>query len=126
VTGADEALPATIAARFNDRINARDIAGLASLMTEDHTFIDTEGRVVSGMRDCRDAWRGFFIAYPDYRNVFTSIMTNRHTVTIVAHSVCSEAALAGPALWTATIRDDKVAGWRVYSDTPENRQRLAM
>jgi ketosteroid isomerase-like protein len=126
VAGAGEALPATIAARFNDRINGRDIDGLASLMTDDHTFIDTEARAVSGLRNCRDAWRGFFSAYPDYRNVFVSMITNRDVVTIVGHSVCSEPDLAGPALWTATIRDGKVAEWRVYSDTRENRQRLAL
>jgi hypothetical protein len=47
-------------------------------------------------------------------------------VTIVGHSLCSEPALAGPALWTATIRDDKVALWRVYTDTPGNRHALGL
>jgi hypothetical protein len=31
------------------------------------------------------------------------------TVTVTGHSMCSEPALAGPARWTATVRDGKVA-----------------
>jgi hypothetical protein len=29
--------------------------------------------------------------------------------------------LTGPALWVAKARDDKLAEWRVYEDTPTNR-----
>jgi ketosteroid isomerase-like protein len=32
---------------FNDCITRRDIDGLASLMTNDHVFIDTEGNLVA-------------------------------------------------------------------------------
>jgi ketosteroid isomerase-like protein len=42
----------------------------------------------------------------------------------VGHSVCAEASLAGPALWTATTRDGRVAEWRVYPDTPDIRAKL--
>ena len=34
--------------------------------------------------------------------------------------------LAGPALWTATIRGETVTEWRVHDDTPENRARLGV
>ena len=34
--------------------------------------------------------------------------------------------LAGAALWTATIENARVAEWRVYEDTSENRKRLAI
>ena len=36
------------ALRFNDRINQRDLEGLAELMTDDHTFIDNSGNVTKG------------------------------------------------------------------------------
>jgi ketosteroid isomerase-like protein len=110
---------------FNDGINRRDLDGLAALMTDDHAFIDTAGGVVAGRRECLDAWRGFFESFPDYRNVFTSFAIRGDLVTIVGHSVCAEPSLAGPALWTATIRDGRVARWRVHPDTPEVRARLA-
>jgi hypothetical protein len=95
-------------------------------MPDDHTFVDTEGGVVSGKGECLAAWRGFFAAFPDYRNVFASLSADGDTVTIVGRSECSEPSLHGPALWTATVRDGKVAQWRVYADTFENRRRLAL
>jgi len=104
---------AAVALRFNDRINARDLAGLAALMTADHTFVDAAGDRVEGRNACVEAWRGFFAAFPDYRNVFTGTSTDGDTVAITGHSECSVPGLAGPARWTARVRDGKVAQWRV-------------
>jgi ketosteroid isomerase-like protein len=120
-SGAD---PASVAVRFNECINARDIDGLARIMSGDHRFIDTAGEVISGKEACLEAWRGFFESFPDYRNVFTSVIARGEIVTIAGRSECSEPSLRGPALWTATIRRDQVTEWRVYDDTPENRSRL--
>jgi len=111
---------------FNACINARDADGLGSLMTEDHTFIDSEGASVHGKPSCLDAWRGFFDAFPDYRNTFTELSTHADIVTVVGHSTCSNKLLNGPALWTATVRDSRVAEWRVYEDSPANRAELAI
>jgi hypothetical protein len=36
---------APAALQFNEFINRQDIEGLFSLMTDDHTFVDREGRV---------------------------------------------------------------------------------
>jgi ketosteroid isomerase-like protein len=33
--------PRALTLKFNERINNRDVDGLAALMTDDHTFIDT-------------------------------------------------------------------------------------
>jgi len=118
--------PASIAVLFNHCINGRNIEALTHLMTDDHTFIDTEGNAVSGRQACRAAWQGFFEAFPDYSNVFDAVTAADTMVTIVGHSLCSVPALVGPALWTATIRDDRVARWCVYSDTPGNRNALGL
>ena len=116
----------TVAERFNDCINRQDLAGLVALMTEDHAFTDAEGNTIVGRDACRAAWEGFFAAFPDYRNVFESVRTDGDATTIAGRSVCSEPALAGPALWSATIRDGLVAGWRVLYDTEENRSALGL
>ena len=55
---------------FNDAINTHDVDRLAALMTDDHRFIDSAGQVVDGKQACVEAWRGFFAAFPDYRNHF--------------------------------------------------------
>ena len=116
--------PEAIVQHFNDFINAGDLAGLSSLMTEDHTFIDSANSTLRGKERALEAWHGFFSAFPDYANVFERLTAAGNLVTAVGRSVCSLAALAGPTLWTAKVEGDKVSEWRVYEDVPENRQRL--
>jgi protein-S-isoprenylcysteine O-methyltransferase Ste14/ketosteroid isomerase-like protein len=107
---------------FNDAITERDLAALGSLMTEDHTFIDSDGNVISGRDEVLDAWRGFFEAFPDYRNVWTSVAVEGESVVALGHSVCpNEPRLDGPAIWTAKVRRGRVSEWRVYDDSPESR-----
>lgn len=110
--------------KFNDCINDRDIKRLARLMAVDHRFIDSEGNTDSGKANCLKAWTGFFKQFPDYQNVFTVIVENDQQVNIAGYSTCSVEILAGAALWSARITDGKVAVWRVYTDTPDNRKLL--
>jgi ketosteroid isomerase-like protein len=110
---APDSAEAAVALRFNDSINARDLAGLSALMTDDHTFVDPAGERVEGKQACVEAWRGFFAAFPDYRNLFTGTTTDGDTVAITGYSECSVPELAGAARWTARVRDGKVAQWRV-------------
>ncbi|MGM0374597.1 MAG: hypothetical protein ACQEQQ_09300, partial [Chloroflexota bacterium] len=71
------------------------------------------------------AWKDFFAAYPDYRNLFQRLEKRGDTVLIVGYSTSSnEPALDGPALWTAKIRGGLVTEWRVYEDTEDNRMQL--
>lgn len=111
---------------FNEQINNRDLDGLARLMTDDHTFIDTADHAIRGKSDCLEAWRGFFKAFPDYWNAFDRIVVEDNRVIVVGRSSCSDVRLDGPALWVAQTRDDKLAEWRVYEDTPANRRTLGI
>ena len=47
-------------------------------------------------------------------------------VSVIGRSTCSDARLAGPALWTATVRENKISEWRVYDDTASNRRALSI
>lgn len=111
---------------FNDCINGKDIEGLSRLMTEGHRFVDPAASVVSGKQACLDAWKGFFAAFPDYRNQFDCMMVREDKVVIVGSSTCSDHRLAGPALWQATLSDQRVEEWRVLEDTPANRVSLGI
>lgn len=113
-----------IALRFNECINTQDLAGLAALMTEDHTFIDSANQAIHGKERMVEAWKSFFAQFPDYQNIFEQIGFRDDLVVIRGRSTCSEAQLDGPALWMARIRGDQVAEWRVLKDTPENRDLL--
>ncbi len=118
---------AALAIRFNARINARDLEGLARMMSADHTFVDTAGTAIIGKAACVEAWRKFFEAFAGYQNVFEAVSARENEVTIVGHSLCpGHPELDGPALWTAMVAADKVSEWRVYEDTPEMRRRLGV
>lgn len=112
--------------RFNGAITDRDLDRLASLMTEDHAFVDTAGRVVDGRAAAVEAWRGFFAAYPGYRSVFTTVLVDEELVLATGYSEGTDPALDGPAIWVATIHEGLVAQWRVFDDTAENRRRLGL
>ena len=109
---------------FNEHINNRNLSGLAALMTDDHTFIDSAEHAIRGKSNCLDAWREFFASFPDYRNVFERLIAHEDSVVVVGRSVCSDARLDGPALWVAKITNGKVAEWRVYEDTAASRLSL--
>ena len=111
---------------FNAAINSACISDLALLMSEDHCFIDSAGASLAGREPCLDAWKQFFAAFPDYRNVFIEMKANGAEVAVRGHSVCSTAELDGPALWSAHVRDGLVTQWRVYPDTPDTRTELGL
>lgn len=115
------------AVAFNEAINRRDLDALDELMTDGHTFIDSDGNVFAGRNRVLEAWQGFFEAFPDYRNEWARVIPMGRTVIAVGRSVCStEPALDGPALWAARTADGKVSEWRVYEDTPSNRSHLGV
>jgi ketosteroid isomerase-like protein len=116
----------SVALRFNERINARDLTGLGEMMTEDHVFIDIPGEVHEGRPLMVSGWFDFFKTYPDYRNNLTHIEVIDGVVVMVGFSECSHNPLDGPSIWTAKIRDGLVAKWRVYDDKEEVRKELGI
>jgi ketosteroid isomerase-like protein len=112
---------------FNEAINRRDLESLERMMTDDHTFIDSDDNVLAGKDAVLDAWKGFFEAFPDYRNEWSTVKPAGGALIAVGRSVCStEPALDGPAIWTARTTGDRVSEWRVHEDTPANRSRLGL
>jgi len=104
------------ALRFNERINQRDLDGLAELMTDDHTLIviaNNKGETTNGKNVVKEGWREFFKKYPDYRNTFSSVTVQDKIVVMVGLSKCSFKPLDGPNMWTAKIRGGRVSEWRV-------------
>ena len=116
----------TIALRFNEMINTRNLTGLAELMTEDHTFIDIPGEIHEGRNRMITGWFDFFRTYPDYRNNFTRVEARDNLVIMIGYSDCSYDSLDGPSIWTARIQDGLVSEWRVYEDTDEIKQSLGI
>jgi ketosteroid isomerase-like protein len=101
------------ALKFNEKINHQDLEGLTELMTEDHTFINSEGEATKGKNAMKESWKEFFKKYPDYKNIFTSVTTQNNVVIMVGYSTCSYKPLSGPNIWTAKVRGKRVSEWRV-------------
>jgi ketosteroid isomerase-like protein len=59
--------PRTLTVAFNEQITQRNLEGLANLMSDNHTFIDTAGHAIRGKSACLDAWRGCFKPYEEAR-----------------------------------------------------------
>lgn len=116
--------PKLVVLQFNECINRQDLVGLGSLMTADHVFIDSSDEVCIGKELMLASWADFFRQYPDYQNHFTLLQSSDNQVAVIGHSTCVYEPLNGPALWAARVEDDLVSGWRVYLDTPVNRQKL--
>ena len=115
-----------LVSRFNNCINRRDLEGLVGLMTDDHTFVDSAGGKCEGRESCQAAWRGFFKAFPDYRNEFKLLVERDDIVAALGRSHCSDPRLAGPAIWVGMISGELLSEWRVYDDTPQTRRRLGI
>ena len=114
--------PKLIALLFNDCINNRDLDGLTRLMTDDHAFIDREGKVSQPKEAMVQGWKLFFEMYPRYKNIFNRVHSNDNLVAILGYAYWSEEKTHDPVLWTALIVNDLVREWRIYEDTEENRR----
>jgi ketosteroid isomerase-like protein len=102
------------ALKFNEKINEQDLEGLAELMTDDHTFVDSSGDITKGKDVMKEVWRKFFEQCPDYRNIFTSVTVKNNVVVMVGYSTCSYKLLNGSSMWTAKVSDGRISEWRVY------------
>jgi ketosteroid isomerase-like protein len=118
--------PRQVVVEFHEAINRQDRDGLAALMTDDHAFIDSANKAISGKDKVLEAWGKFFEAFPDYRNTFEYFVSKDNRITVLGKSSCSDSRLHGPAIWTAAVRGSKIAEWRVYDDTLENRKLLGI
>lgn len=116
--------PKLVVLQFNECINNQDLQGLSNLMIEEHVFIDSSDDVHKGKASMVKGWAEFFNLYPDYQNHFLHVESRDNLVLVIGYSTCSYKPLDGPALWTAKIKNDLVAEWRVYLDTAENREKL--
>jgi ketosteroid isomerase-like protein len=118
--------PKLTALQFNEYINDQDVEGLASLMTEDHTFIDRKGKVDEGKETMTKGWIEFFETFPEYRNTFSRVESRDDLVILLGYATWHKGDALDHAIWTARIRDDLVAEWRIYPDTEESRSAIEL
>jgi limonene-1,2-epoxide hydrolase len=119
---------------FVAAINRRSPGDISDLMTEDHTFVDSAGRVDSGRENMRAGWAEYFRMFPDYRIVVESILADGPLVAAFGSAIGTYCGRRGPApgnriempaAWRAVVRDGKVKFWQVYADWMEGTRIIA-
>jgi ketosteroid isomerase-like protein len=128
-----EAAPhAIVVMDFMDTINHGDAERLLSLMTDDHVMRVLDEPPVSGKDRLRDAWRGYFGAFLRYRVYIDRIAVQGDRVAVLGHTTGSHLGLPDeeeaqlPVIWTADIRDQRLASWNILEDSRELRRRLGL
>ena len=115
--------PEDVTFRFVDAINHADLNRLSGLMTEDHTFVDSDGTEIVGRHAVVTAWSSFFSMVREYRVVVDQSLSESTTVVLLGTATgafLSEAVPSAlnrwtvPAAWRVVIEGDCVALWQVY------------
>ncbi len=113
---------------FIAAINARSVRGISTLMTEDHAFVDSMGRVESGRERMTACWEAYFRIFPDYTIRVESILEDKGCVAVFGSAAGTyngkrgcvpENRIEMPAAWRAVVENRKVKLWRVYADWTE-------
>lgn len=119
---------------FIAAINQRDVAQLSRLMTEDHSFVDSGGKVESGRDKMTKGWNEYFRMFPDYRIKIESTLQDGNLVAVFG-STCGtyngkrglapENKIEMPAAWRAIVENGRVKLWQVYADWTEGWKIIA-
>lgn len=116
---------------FVRAINRHDVERLASLMTEDHVFLDGVGGEVHGREAMREAWERYFELFPDYELEIEDALRRDEVVGLfgVARGTYAgdgesrpENRWEVPAAWRAATRGRRVARWSVFADNEPVRR----
>jgi ketosteroid isomerase-like protein len=119
---------------FVAAINRRSPPEISDLMTEDHTFVDSGGRVESGRRSMTAGWSEYFRMFPDYTILVETIMGDGELVAVFGSASGTyngkrgpvpENKIEMPAAWRAVVQDGKVKRWQVYADWTEGIRTIA-
>ena len=97
-------------------------------MSEDHTFIDSVGRIISGRENMTAGWEGYFRMFPDYQIRIENIIRDKTIVAVFGSASGTyngkrgpipENKIEMPAAWKAVVANGKVKLWQVYADWTE-------
>jgi ketosteroid isomerase-like protein len=119
---------------FIASINRRNPSEISDLMTDDHTFVDSVGRIESGRRRMIAGWREYFRMFPDFTIQIDTILSGGGVVAVFGscsatnngkRGAVSENRIEMPAAWRAVVDDGKVKRWQVYADWTEGTKIIA-
>jgi limonene-1,2-epoxide hydrolase len=113
---------------FIAAINRRAPSEISGLMTEDHIFVDSGGRIQSGRENMTAGWEEYFRMFPNYKIRLESILGDKTLVAVFGSAsgtyngkrgLIPENRIEMPAAWKAVVENGKVKLWQVYADWTE-------
>jgi ketosteroid isomerase-like protein len=126
--------PIDVVTAFIAAINARSIEQISDLMTDDHTFVDSVGRAISGREQMTTGWETYYRLFPDYAITVEDIVGHGDFVAVFGavsgtfngkRGLVPENRIAMPASWRAIVEGGKVKRWQVYADWTEGMRTIA-
>lgn len=125
--------PESVARAFIRAINRQDVDGMAALMTPEHRFVDSLGKIVEAREKMRAAWVGYFRMVPDYSIAVDETYSDGPVVVMLGMArgtysangeLKPENRWETPLAIRAFVEDGLVAEWRVYADNEPMRQKM--
>jgi predicted ester cyclase len=122
------AQPINTVRAFIEAINRRSASDMSALMTEDHTFVDSAGRVVSAGATMTAGWHHWFRMFPDYQMQVERMFAQESVVAVFGSAAGTYNGKRGlvpqnriemPAAWKAVVENGKIKLWQVYADWTE-------
>ncbi len=113
---------------FIAAINRRNPSEISDLMTKDHTFVDSAGRIQSGRQNMTAGWKHYFHMFPDYEIHVERLLADKDVVAIFGSAfgtyngkrgLVAENRIEMPAAWKAVVVKGKIKLWQVYADWTE-------
>jgi ketosteroid isomerase-like protein len=110
---------------FIAAINRRNPSEISVLMTDDHTFIDSAGRIESGRANMTTGWEAYFRMFPDFEIQVESILGDKSLVAVFGSAsgtyngkrgLVPENRIKMTAAWRAIVANGKIKLWQVYAD----------
>ena len=118
---------------FIGAINRHDLAGLASLMAPDHSFVNSAGAALTGRERVIEAWRQYFLMFPDYRLTVERTLSDGALVAAFGSAtgtyngrrgLVAQNTISMPAAWRAVVEGGLVVSWQVYADWTEGMKTI--
>jgi hypothetical protein len=111
--------PLAAVVSFVDCINRGDLDGLVGLMTPDHRLVILDEEPLVGREANREAWAGYFAAFPEYVIHPRSLAAEGTQVRVVGTTTGSHLGLPDDeemrldVCWLAEVVEGRLSVWQV-------------
>lgn len=115
-----------IVLEFVKAINEHDTNKIASLISDNHIFIDSQGNEVLGSEKMIKGWERYFNLFPDYKIEVTQLLDEGSLTVLLGFASASflgnkdgnpDSYWILPSAWKAVDEDGKIKLWQVFADT---------